>query len=123
MAETTLTIGSRVLAPGNVILGPFNVPRNLTSFRVELDATQHLNPGVMLTIAVELSFDNGSTWAFVASGSRSGGVVFEDGGAVSTTMVIETDLPDPTNNQRRIRFPVTLNGGSFTTAGGTVVVR
>jgi hypothetical protein len=116
-----LTFGARVLSAGRTIIGPFTVPEGLTRFVVTIDTTQHLNPGVVVTLGVEMSQDAGATWQVLTTTARGGGVVTdEDTGAGITTMHIETLLPQPNNLQRRLRFGMQIEGGSLTTAGGAV---
>ena len=119
---TTINITARTLPAGHAVLGPLPVPVGLTSLALRIDATQHMNPGVVFTFGVELSYDGGTTWAFAASTTREGGVAFGDQGVVENNMGLSLALDQPNNTQRRIRATVDLVGGSLVTAGGTVTV-
>ena len=115
-------IGAAILPSGRTEFGPFNVAPNLTTVAIEIDSTQHLNPGVMVSIGLEISYDNGATWVSFGMATRPGGVAFGDGGVVVTTLDLSTAMEQPGNNQRRIRGFIENGGGSFTTSGGQIRV-
>lgn len=121
MASDRFTIGSRTVAAGSFTIGPTQVAASRSRIVASLDATQHLNSGVTLTLLLEISYDGGSTWRFVTSTSRQGGIAFGDEGEVVNTMDFSLALnPEEGNRRRQVRVSAELTGGSFVTAGGFV---
>ena len=123
MALTRTILPSIISAEGRINFGPFAVPLNVVNAEVILDRTQHLNPGVQITIQLEVSYDNGATWPPGGATSTFGGVAFGDRLPDGTRPVendfqFSTTVQQPANNQRKIRGYIENTGGSFTSSGG-----
>jgi hypothetical protein len=117
-----INIPSVILAAGLRQFVPFNVPQGVSRAAVSIDATQHLNTGVVCILSAEFSYDGGQTWKDQLSTQRNGGIAVGDGGVVVNTMDFSCDIAQPNLANRRVRFQVELIGGSFTTAGGTLTL-
>jgi len=120
MATQTRSIGPIVLATGRSETPVLNVNQNATQIRCVIDAAQHLNPLVNITVALEVSYDDGATWQVTASSTRPGGPAFGDGGVPVTDFELTTNFDQPSSIRRRIKMSVVCENGSFTTAGGTL---
>ena len=118
-AQVLLPQGSR--GPGKAQFGfpvPVSVPVGLTRIRVEFDITTFLDPATEFNVVVERSRNgNGGPWELDFAFTRRGGPSFGDGGLPDTVCYLQTDLPEPTNAQRRMRGTVTITGGVFVTSG------
>jgi len=90
---------------------------------MEFDVSAFLDPSMELTVTVERSFNgDAGPWAFDFSYSRPGGAFLNDDGTPELIHHWETEEPDPTNEQRRIRGIVTIIGGFITTQGTLVFI-
>lgn len=121
MAEQTRSIGPIILPAGRAETPALSVNRDMRHIRCIMDGSLHLNPLTEVTVALEISYDDGATWRLTASTTRPGGPAFGDGGAPVTDFELTTDFDQSTSTRRRMKMSVTSASGSFTTAGGSLV--
>lgn len=107
------------LPTGLTELGPFNVPNNLTTMRVELGfntpSTPTFWPNVATTLAMDItiSYDGGTTYEFLAGITAIGGVHLDEGGVVPFTDLIvgpARKLPG-----RKLKVRCTVGNGPLVT--------
>lgn len=111
-------IGSAIFPKGKITSQAMNIPDGVSRIDVKFDSTNHLNAGTYLTVGVETSMDGGATWQFVASSTRSGGMVFDEDGKVLNEIGFSLDLPPGPG--RKVRYFIETAGGSFISGGGRV---
>src|SRR5512147_1191006 len=105
----TQVIPEQLYAAGTRI-GTFNVPTGVT--RAIWSATRVSWPDTgaeILTFNCDLSLDNGRNWVPSIGFGTTGGDVYigKDGTTLATESTCAITIPDPTNNQRRLRATVT----------------
>lgn len=120
MALQSRSIGPIILPIGRAETPALNVSQTSSQIRCVLDAAQHLNPLVNVTVALEVSYDDGATWQVTASSTRPGGPAFGDDGVPVTDFELTTNFDQPSSIRRRTKMSVVCENGSYTTAGGTL---
>jgi len=120
MTKTPL-FSRQIYAPGTRQFGfaaPLSVPLGATRIRMEFDVSAFLDSSMELTVTVERSFNgDGGPWELDFSYTRPGGAFLNDDGTPEVLHHFEVDIPQPTNNRRRVRGSVRISGGSLLTEG------
>lgn len=80
-----------------------------------LDITQHTNPGILVIITIEQSFDGGSNWELLGGMRCPGGTLRDGPQGLNTTSGFE--LSFPIKGIRTLRANIQISGGSLTTSG------
>lgn len=119
MATTTVIPGG-TYQKGSANLGPAIVPVGLVFVRLEFDITLFTETDRAIAFSLEISYDNGITWRFLAGATQPGGTFVDDEGLRQTKGFFEARLPEPTNVARQVRGTITITGGVFLTLGGTL---
>lgn len=96
------------------------VPIGPTEVNINLDWTSFTQATRSLTIELDISYDNGANWSELEHATYQGGPLIGDGGAVLSTLHIQTTFHQPDNPNRRMRASLTAIGGTFSTPGGTL---
>lgn len=115
-----LQIGAATWLPGAETYF-LDLPVGADRVAILLDSTQHLNPAVTVVFSTRISFDNRQTWTVGPSVTRVGGVFSNDGVIETSFRMILTDIGQPTNQNRWIEVSRQITGGSFISAGGTIL--
>lgn len=96
--------------PGTFNLDESPIPGQSSGISFRYDASQHLDPAIIVSVVLEVSRDGGTTWAILGAFKRKGGTPKSPDGFAGATFTIEE------GNQRRIRGVITITGGSVTTS-------
>jgi hypothetical protein len=125
LPQGTYPIGTRTL-------GPANLAQGVSSFKLALDGTAMTDPALHVTIAVDLSLNNGSTWATETPGptfnpcplamTLDGGATDRGGNPLPTYFLGTDSIPSPQSSTRRIRAVVTIAGTPLTTQGTLTLI-
>jgi len=99
----TVVMPRTQLPVGVTPVGPMNVPLTIIAAGIVIDKTNWTDPNVLLSCQYDISLDNGQSWI------PQGGFANEPGGG--SEVFFTFPLPDPTNNQRRVRAALTVSGG------------
>ena len=108
---TTYTAGTHVLPEATV-------PTGLVRAKALFDLTHLTQLTLVMSIALELSQDNGATWLSAGGGGLdlprsgftiNGSVITSAQGQVVTVSGITINLPNPANAQRKIRGTAVLS--------------
>lgn len=121
LPQATYPIGTRTV-------GPANVPQNATKVEMALDGAAMTDPALHVSMTLDLSLDNGATWnlphpqvdPFPIGMTLDGGALNRQGLPLAT-YTLGTQLPDPTNANRKIRMTVTISGTPLTTQGTVTI--
>jgi hypothetical protein len=94
------------------------IPTGYTSGHLKLTRGAWVNPAACATWHVYVSLDSGTTWLEPhLAGRACGGVTTSPGtGGPSAYNMVGTELPQPTNPNRRFRGTVVVSGAPVTTA-------
>lgn len=111
----TISIPNRTYPAGNLPITELGVPTGISLAQLLIDRTNWTNPAVILTTALELSYDNGVTWVGGGGGQAPGGVLLDKNGNVRTVTEFRWTWPDPDNPLRRIRGTINIAGGNLKT--------
>jgi len=106
-------------AAGTYSFGPTAVPNGRSLLTFWIDTTLHLDAAVTFSIATEISYDNGSSWAGFIGGSRTGvpgGATHPSGQPDYRFIAYRTLASSGSTTQFRGTF--TLTGGSLITGIG-----
>lgn len=96
---------------GSRNFGPVNVPNGLTYVELSLDRSLWTDSATAVDFGLELSQDNGQTWAPWGRATAVGGVILaKDGVTVLAKSSFYVSLPNPDNTQRKLRGDVTITG-------------
>ena len=121
-----ITLPLQAYPPGTYKFGfvpGISVAVGVTRIRMAFDVSAFLDPNVELSITVERSFNgNAGPWELDFGFTRRGGVSFGDNGVQDTLCYLETNVPQPTNNKRRVRGTISITGGSLTTEGTLTLI-
>ena len=104
---------------GTKVLGPYPVPEGATTVRYEIDRTAPtwaaLSPSMRAAkLSAELSYDNGTTWRFVAGMETTGGVHVTEGGAAATKSTLTFSVGQPALVSRLYRITFVLDSNVVT---------
>jgi hypothetical protein len=129
----TFTVPVRNYAVGTHSFGPVNVPDGLTTAVISVTRAEWTSPAVTLSMRIELSLDDGATWSpepegqevfpwtpFPATFTARGGVLQDLDGSPLPTSSITLQLPEPSNQDRRVRAVATVAGGTLRTSMSVV---
>lgn len=117
---TVIPLGA--YGPGTITLGPAAVPLNPTQMILTVQTDLMLDPATSFDLRLQLSLDNGGTYADWGGATRNGGpVLIGKDGLPLTTASFVVSLPDPTNTQRKIKGTLTIVG--TVTTSGTLTLR
>jgi hypothetical protein len=121
----TIVIPVRDYAIGSHNLGPVALNVGLRRVAITLERSEWTDPASKVDARFELSLDGGTTWSPNPSGERDfpwgpfpvtfsafGGIILGKDGQPSLLSGFVTDLPQPSNPDRRIRGTVTISGGT-----------
>ena len=120
MPNTIVQIGSAIVPGGARELGPFSIQAGEGQFHLLLDSTQHLNSGVTVDVQIHDSMDGGETWNFRAGGIRTGGTYTGEDGEPITNFDMTANIPQPENDNRKVKIKLIVTGGSLVTSGGSL---
>jgi hypothetical protein len=122
----TVTIPAGTYGPGTLSLGPVVVPSSAVRVDLTLDATQHTNPVIVASLAVDVSLDGGVTWIgnstpgdCAVGASRPGN---SNAAVTADLRQIRLTYPLPAVANRAVRASVIITGGAVATAGGVLTV-
>lgn len=122
MASTVVTIPQLTVTPGAPrTAGPVTIPTGLTFAKIAIDRNasgglNSLTSASVLTLLIEISYDGGSTWGLLIQSTQEGGA-----STIGLTGP-STDIPDPTNPNRRARGTVTAVGPSGIGVSGNLTL-
>ena len=128
--SSTIVLPQGTYPIGTRTLGPATVPLGATSVQLQLDGTSMTDQAMAMSMTLDLSLDAGVTWAsdspspatnpFPVSCTLNGGAKNRAGGPLATYL-IGTQIPAPSNTQRRIRAVIVISGAPLTTQGTLVL--
>ena len=104
-------------AVGTYLLPSSNVPNGISSAVLSFDRSLWTNPAGKMEMQLEISFDNGTSWQILGAFTAEGGVVLDMLGNVATKTSIKIGVPQPQNNNRKVRGTLIISGAAFTTSG------
>ena len=119
LPQGTYAIGTRAF-------GPAALAQGLTTVELALDGSAMLDPALQLTVQLDLSLDNGVTWASTNRGPSTDPfpVTIETRGGSKdrfgnprATYTLATTLPQPQLATRQVRGTLTIAGTPLTTSG------
>jgi len=109
---------------GTKNFGPINVPVNLTGALFSMDAANMTDPAMQGSLQMDLSLDNGVTWASTNRGPETdpfpvlmtfvGGAKDRHGNPV-TAYDIQCSFPHPELSTRQLRAQLIVSGVPLTT--------
>jgi hypothetical protein len=91
--------------------GPVAVPVGLSMVRLSVDVSQMVTPDQFFDLNVDLSLDDGATWAFLFGFTRIGGIIInQKTQLVDTQSMMQLPLPSPALSTRRVRGTLVVTG-------------
>ncbi|MEO8007148.1 MAG: hypothetical protein ABI728_01315 [Betaproteobacteria bacterium] len=107
---------------GTYNFGPTAVTVGATSLTVYVDVARHTNAAVTMTLTVEISYNNGSTWELFVSGSGPGGSpTVGPSGLNEPRWWLRRNLASVADANTQYRGSLVLSGGSLVTSVGAFV--
>jgi hypothetical protein len=113
VAQTALPVGSRQFTSPTLLV-------DILGYRADITPVPVLWPasGDVLTVRVEISFDDGATWRFDASWTLGGGVWKDKNGNTLLTATLNVSLPQDGITTKKLRL--NLDVLQACTVGGTL---
>lgn len=106
-----VVISMRTLNPGQHTFSSAPIPVGATLLTLSIDRTQWTDPSTQIDFGIEVSQDNGVTWASWGRATASGGAGLErDGVTPVTESNFSVTLLNPQNSQRQVRGDVIIVG-------------
>lgn len=115
IANTLLV--SRTYQPGAYDSQALNVPLGYSTFTLDIDRTDWLDPTIKVAGRIDLSLDGGQTWtlgyvAFTAEGGPLKPPSPLPGALDPNHTIVNSDLGDPSNANRQVRSSLTISGAA-----------
>lgn len=108
----------RLYQPGDINLPASAIPVGASGIVIDIDRTQWLDPSIGIAGTFDISFDGGATWPLIGyfGFTAEGGPLqppspLPDAPDPNHT-VVTSDLPQPTNPDRKIRGKLTVSGAA-----------
>ena len=91
--------------------GPVAMPVGLSMVRLWIDVSQMVTPDQFFDVTVDLSLDNGATWAFLFGFTRIGAILINPKTQlVDTQSMMQVPLPSPALSTRQVRGTLVVTG-------------
>jgi hypothetical protein len=120
LPQGTYPIGTRML-------GPASIPQSVSAFKLALDGMAMTDPALRVRLDIDLSLDNGATWASAQPGptfnpyplfmTLSGGATNRAGQPLAEYFLSNDQIPSPASMARQVKATVTIAGAPLTTKG------
>lgn len=116
-------VAAKTLPVATTPYGPVAVPKDAQFVSMKMESTQHLDPTVMMTVNIEVSYNNGLTWAPLAGATRQGGIYPDDDGKPETTVGGTVELQQVGNPNRQVRGTIAVTKNPVATLGGQMAFK